>query len=220
MSAGAASAEQTTVSDGTDEPASVDITSVTYENGESTARSTVAVRSIGDSGRVITRIGPPDSDVFYDAMVRLKSDATLVTRLTYVTDTGRDPVACDFAASWSTSDDEVITEIPHTCLDFGHFLTRHYFAATMYRGSNSDQADSAVVGRGDTPGCATKGEMAKVHSGDKKFKVHQLLDTAGKYGDAGAGSYARTYRACDKGARWFVQYAADDDTVVNKGRVS
>jgi hypothetical protein len=220
--AGPAAAEQTTVTDGQDEPASVDITSVTYDNGETTARSDVSVRALddGDIGRVVTRIGPPGTDAFYEAMLRLKSDDTLVTRLTYVTDTGRDPVDCDFAASWSTSDDEVITEIPHTCLDFGHFQTRLYFQATMYRGSDSDEADSAVVGRGDSPGCATKGEMAQVHQGDKKFRVHQLLDTAGKYGDAGAGSYARTYRACDDGARWFVQYSADADTVVNKGRVS
>lgn len=220
MVAGPAAAKERTVSDGEDEPASVDITSVVYINGEASAGSVVAVRELGDTGRVVTRIGPPDSDVTYHAMVRMKGDGTLVTRLTYVTDTGREPVDCDFTGTWSTDDSAVSVEVPHTCLQFGHFLTREWFQATMYRGPRSDATDSAVVGRGDTPGCATKAEMAQVHTGDKKFRVHQLLDTAGKYGDAGAGSYARTYRACDGGARWFVQYSAEDDTVNNKGRVS
>ena len=159
--------------DGEDEPASVDITSVVYINGEASAGSVVAVRELGDTGRVVTRIGPPDSDVTYHAMVRMKGDGTLVTRLTYVTDTGREPVDCDFTGTWSTDDSAVSVEVPHTCLQFGHFLTREWFQATMYRGPHSDAADSAVVGRGDTPGCAAKAEMAQVHTGDKKFRVDQ-----------------------------------------------
>ncbi len=218
--AGPAHGLDRTVTDGPDEPPSVDITSVVYRNHERIAGAEVSVRHLGRTGRLVTAFGPPGSDVAYLAMVRRTSDGDLVTRLSYVTDVSKDRVDCDFNASWSSADDVVGVRVPHTCLRFGRFLEREWIQARMYRGSHSDTAKGVVVGRGDSPGCATVEEMDQVLPGQTRFRVHQRLDTAGRYGDAGAGSYARTYRACDGGARWFVQYSRQDNTVNNKGRVS
>lgn len=219
FSLGPAAALDRTVTDGQDEPAGVDITSVVYRNHERTAGAVVSVRDLHQKGRLVTRIGAPDSDAWYAATVRVASDGSLVARLRSVSDMGTHPVECDFDASWSAVDDTVTVRVPHSCLKFGFFMEREWFQSTMYHGSASDDAKGVDVGRGDSPGCATKDEMKGVHHGDKKFRVHQWLDTAGKYGDAGAGSYGRTYADCDGGAHWFVQYSIETHTVVNKGRV-
>lgn len=219
VATGPASGLDRTVPDGPDDPPGVDITSVVYRNHERTAGAVVQLRKLGDSGRMVTRIGPPDSDVWYAATVRMKGDGTMVTRLRIVSDMGTSKVDCDFNAAWINADDTVSVTVPHTCLTFGRFMTREWFQSSMYKGAHSDDAKGVDVGRGDSPGCATVGEMGKVKDGQTRFRVHQNLDTAGKYGDSGAGSYARTYRACDGGDRWFVQYSRQDNTVVNKGRV-
>ena len=214
-----ADALERTVADGTGEPAGVDITSVVYDNQEHAAHWVVAVRDLGDRGRLVTRIGPPDSDVYYSVTVRVAKDGTLAQVLRYNTDTGSKAVGCDFFASWSADDDAVTVEVPQRCLDFGRFLEVAWFQSSTYHGAASDASKGVDVGRGDSPGCATKAEMKDVHQGQRKFRVHQRLDTAGTYDGGAAGSYGRTYEACDGGARWFIQYAANDDTVVNKGRV-
>lgn len=220
VATGPASGLDRTVADGPDDPPGVDITSVVYRNHERTAGAVVSVRNLGDSGRMVTRIGPPDSDVWYAATVRMTGSGDLVTRLRIVDDRGTSPVDCDFDAAWVDADDAVSVTIPHTCLTFGRFMTREWFQSSMYKGAHSDDAKGVDVARGDSPGCATRAEMDEVKDGQTRFRVHQNLDTAGKYGDSGAGSYARTYRACDGGSRWFVQYSRQDDTVVNKGRLS
>ena len=218
-SAAPAGALESLVSDGQDDPAAVDITSAHYVNRERSVATTVAVRDLGDTGRLVARYGVPDSDSIYEARVRAKADGTLVTGLTYVTNISREPVSCSFSASWSPEEDFVAVQVPQRCLKFGTFLEETWFQATLHRGSDSDAVQGLDVGRGDSPGCASNTEMKKVAEGDKKFDVHQRLDTAGLYDGAGAGSYGRTYTACDGGDRWFVQYSAEDDTVVNTGRV-
>ncbi len=214
-----ATALQSTVSDGQDDPAGVDITSVTYDNQETAARWVVAVRDLGDRGRLVTRVGPPDSDVYYGVTVRVAKDGTLTQVMRYFTDTGSEAVGCDFFAEWSADEDTVTVEVPQRCLDFNRFLDTAWFQSTMYHGSASDPSKGVDVGRGDSPGCASKAEMHQVKDGDKKFRVHQMLDTAGKYDGGAAGTYGRTYTACDGGARYFIQYSGADDTVLNKGRV-
>jgi hypothetical protein len=214
-----AAALQRNVMDGQDDPAGVDITSVSYDNAEHSAGWVVAVRNLGDRGRLVTRVGPPDSDIYYSVSVRVAQDGTLTKVMRYVTDTGSKAVGCDFFATWSTDDDTVTVEVPQRCLDFHRFRPTAWFQSTMHHGSASDSSKGVDVGRGDSPGCVTKAEMRRVHQGQRKFRVHERLDTAGKYDGGAAGSYGRTYVACDGGPRWFIQYAAHDDTVVNKGRV-
>ena len=50
--------------------------------------------------------------------------------------------------------------------------------------------------------------------------MHAHLDTAGRFGDGGAGGFSRTYRACQGGKPYWVEYDGRSNRVTGKGRES
>jgi hypothetical protein len=197
----------------------VDITSATYRNAESRARIRVAVRDLRGSGRLVARIAVPDSDAFFHATVVEHADGSRSKKFERVSNNVREAESCDFGARWSVDEDVVVVSVPHRCLRFGRFLPRHRFNATLHRNGDKDSSAGRDVGRGDSPGCVRKREMRRVHDGQKRGYVHQGLDTAGVFGDGGAGGYSRVYRACNGGPAWYIEYEGGTDLVVGKGRV-
>jgi hypothetical protein len=214
-----ASAKTVSASDGTDDPASLDVTSVTYRNGPTRAGVTIHVRDLQQVGTAVLRVGPVDSDVDYAVRVRMRADGTLAKTLTYETDGGNHSRRCAIAATWSSADDYVQFGLSHTCLNFGSFLSRAVFFAAMDTSDGDDQAPARTVGRGDSPGCATAGEISNVHHGHTRYRVATILDTGGRFGDGGAGGYSRVYRNCGGGLGWYVEYDGWTNRVVGKGRV-
>jgi hypothetical protein len=215
-----AAAKTRQVTDGRDRPANVDIRSVTYRNGEARAGVAVRVRDLRPTGRLVALVGAPDSDVIYDATVWPRSDGTVGARLALVTADTRTPRSCPtMTATWSPDADTVEVSVPHTCLDFDAFLERHFMKVKVSDSGNQDAARGVEVGRGSSPGCATAREIRALHRGEPKARVHELLDTAGRFGDGGAGGYSRIYRSCSGGKPWFVGYDGTTHTLVAKGRV-
>ena len=215
-----AAAKTKHVTDGRDRPASVDIQSVTYDNGESRAGVAVRVRDLQPTGRLVVLVGAPDSDVVYDATVWPRSDGTVGRRLELVTGQSRTPQPCPMmTATWAPDSDTVEVSVPHTCLDFDAFLERYFMKAVVSGSGSQDAARGVEVGRGSSPGCATAREIRALHRGDPKTRVHALLDTDGRFGDGAAGGYSRIYRSCSGGKPWFVDYEGATDTLVSKGRV-
>ena len=189
-----AAAKTRQVTDGRDRPANVDIRSVTYRNGEARAGVAVRVRDLRPTGRLVALVGAPDSDVIHDATVWPRSDGTVGTRLALVTADTRTPRSCPtMTATWSPDADTVEVSVPHTCLDFDAFLERHFMKVKVSGSGNQDAA--------------------------RGVEVHELLDTAGRFGDGAAGGYSRIYRSCSGGKPWFVGYDGTTHTLVAKGRV-
>jgi hypothetical protein len=215
-----AAAKTRQVTDGRDRPANVDIRSVTYRNGEARAGVAVRVRDLRPTGRLVVLVGAPDSDVIYDATVWPRSDGTVGMRLALVTADTRTPRSCPaMTATWSPDADTVEVSVPHTCLDFDAFLERHFMKVKVSGSGNQDDARGVELGRGSSPGCATAREIRTLYRGEPKARVHELLDTAGRFGDGAAGGYSRIYRSCSGGKPWFVGYDGTTHTLVAKGRV-
>ena len=208
------------LTDGRDSPASADITSVDYRNGEARAAVTVHVRRLPPTGRLLTLVGAPDSDVIYHATVWVRSDGTIGRRLELVTDVSRMRRTCAMTAAWSARTDSIDVSVPHTCLEFGRFLERHWMKVRATVAGNQDAARGVDVGRGSSPGCATSGEIDGLRRGSTRTRVHALLDTAGRFGDGAAGGYSRVYRSCSGGKPWFVEYRGSTHTLVATGRVT
>jgi hypothetical protein len=219
LPAGSASALTVRTSDPRNSPAGVDITSATYRNGESSARATVHVRDLHRAGTFRLKVGPVDSDVMYFATVRVKKDGGLAKRFAFVTDTGSAKRSCRFAARWSASRNLIRVSVPHTCLRFGRFLTTEWFRASLRVGTHTDAAAGRNVGRGSSPGCATSAEIGHIRNGMTRARAQAILDTAGHFGDGGAGGYSRVYRSCGGGRGWFVEYDGRTNQVIGKGRV-
>lgn len=220
LQTGTASALSVRVTDATDRPATVDVTSATYRNSEFATGVTVHVRDLRRTGKVVIRIGPPDTDIMYYVTVWIRGDGTVGKRLEYVTNLSRERRACAVRAAWSASRNYVGVSVPHSCLKFGEFLTVEWFQATMSVGLASDPAAGRDVGRGSSPGCATAGEIASLRPGHTVSRAHAILDTAGRLGDVGAGTFTRVYRDCAGGRGWFVEYDLDSRRVLDKGRVA
>ena len=157
-------------------------------------------------------------DVLYDATVRVASDGTMVKRLRYVTDTGSESVDCEFDAAWSADEDTVLVDVPHRCLDFGGFVERHWFQATMYRGSASDAARASTWDAA-TPRVVHRGRDAGRRRGRQEVPGARASGHRGGVRRRRGGQLRATYTDCDGGDRWFVQYSMSDNTVVNTGRV-
>lgn len=219
LTSGPAAARTVHVRDGHDAPADADITSVTYRDQETTAGMTVRVRDLRRTGTLVARIAVPDSDVSYEATVRVHPDGSLDKRLELVTPVSRKKRPCTIVAAWSPRTNAVAVEVPQRCLRFGQFLSRHWMQASLSVAGGRDDARGTVVGRGDSPGCATAAEIRSVHRGYPKARVHAILDTAGRFGDGAAGGYSRLYRSCSGGKPWFVEYRGTTNTVVDTGRV-
>ncbi len=219
LTSGPAAARTVHVKDGHDAPVGVDITSVTYRDQETTAGLTVHVRGLQRIGTLVAVIAVPASDVTYEATVTVHSDGSLDKRLELVTPVTRKQRPCAMVAAWSPRMDAVGVAVPQRCLTFGRFLSRHWMQATLSVGAARDEARGVVVGRGDSPGCATAAEMRSLHRGYPKSRVHAILDTAGRFGDGAAGGYSRLYRSCSGGKPWFVEYRGGTDTLVGTGRV-
>ena len=214
----AAHAQSATVTDPRDPPPRADIRAATYSDKETAAVTTVHVERLRSTGTLSTRITRAGSDVGYDAIVTAGPDGHLSKRLVRVGD--RSPVSCRLSASWSLPSDTIRVSVPQTCLHFAHFQSRHSFGTTLTVGSHRDAAASQVVGRGGTPGCATAAEMRRVRNGQALADVHAHLDTAGRFGDGGAGGFSRTYRACQGGKPYWVEYDGRSNRVTGKGRES
>jgi len=212
-----AAAQVRTYSDPRNTPSSSDIRSVTYANHELSTLTSVKVRSLPRAGSVLVRVAPPNSDVIYNARVTRSSSGTMTKQLTYVTNTNSTAKACSFSASWSTSTDRVRVRVPHSCLKFGKFLSVHWMKASFSSAGHSDAAYGRNIGRGDSPGCVTPTEFRGVGRGQAMGTVHARLDTAGRFGDGGAGGFSRVYRACRGGTYW-IEYNGDTYTVAAKGR--
>jgi hypothetical protein len=215
-----AQARSITVTDPRDPPPRGDISRATYDDRETSTTTVVQVRRLRSSGTLTTRIARPDAQVGYDAVVTAGPGGHVSTRLVHDTGTSRSTVACDISASWSTGSDTIRVSVPQSCLRFSHFQSRHWFRTTLTVGNSHDAARSRVVGRGGSPGCATAGEMRRVHRGQSLVSVHAQLDTAGRFGDGGAGGFSRTYRACQGGHRYWVEYDGRSEKAIGKGRVS
>lgn len=218
LSGGAATAKTAHVTDGRDSPAAVDITSVTYRNQETRAGATVHVRDLRRTGKLVTLIGLPDSDSIYYVTVWVRSDGTLGKRLELVSDMSRTRRPCAISATWSPGTNSIRVSVPHSCLRFGRFPTRHWLRTGLTVGAAHDAARGIDVGRGSSPGCATAAEVKSLRRGDSKARVHAILDTAGRFGDRAAGGYSRLYRSCSGGKPWFVEYRGTTDTLVATGR--
>ena len=54
--------------------------------------------------------------------------------------------------------------------------------------------------------------------GQRRAAVNAQLDTAGRFGDGGAGGFSRTYRACQGGEPYWVEYDGRSNRVTGKGR--
>jgi hypothetical protein len=214
-----ASALTVRVPDARNTPAAVDIATVTYRNGEFSARATVHVRDLHRAGRLRLLVGPVDADVMYRATVWVKRNGELGKRFQYLTNTGTATRSCRFTATWSASKNHVRVSVPHTCLRFGRFLTTEWFRASLRVGAHADIAAGRNVGRGSSPGCATAAEIRHIHNGMGKPRAQAILDTAGRFGDGGAGGYSRVYRSCGGGRGWFVEYDGRTNRVIGKGRV-
>jgi len=219
-SAAPAQAQSVTVTDPRDPPARGDISRATYADRETSTTTVVRVRRLRPTGTLRTRIARPDSEVGYDAVVTARPGGKVHTRLVHDTGTSRTTVVCDITASWSPGDDTIRVGVPQSCLRFRRFQARHSFRTSLTVGSSHDTAGSRVVGRGGSPGCATAGEMRRVHRGQSLASVHAHLDTAGRFGDGGAGGFSRTYRACQGGSRYWVEYDGRSERAIGKGRVS
>ena len=218
--AGPAAARTRHVTDGRDRQASLDIRSATYHDDEMRAGVTVRLRGLQQTGRLVTVVGAPDSDVIYAATAWPRSDGTVGTRLELVSGASRTPRSCPrMTATWSPDSGTVEVWVPHTCLRFGRFLDRHFMRVTASDAGRTDEARGVEVGRGSSPGCASAREIRGLHRGDPKARVHALLDTAGRFGDGAAGGYSRVYRSCSGGKPWFVEYRGTTDTLVSTGRV-
>jgi hypothetical protein len=217
--AGPAAARTVVVSDGRDVPASADLTSATYRDGEARVEVTAHVRALRQSGRVVALVGAPDSDTVYYATVWPRPDGTVGTRLELVTDVSRSPRPCALAATWSVRTSTVEVSVPQSCLRFGRFLEQHYVQVRTSANGGRDAARGVDVGRGSSPGCATAGEIRGLRRGDTKARVHALLDTAGRFGDGAAGGYSRIYRSCSGGRPWYVDYDGTTDRLEATGRV-
>jgi len=215
----AATAKSVTAADPVDPPARADITRVTYRNSESSAGATVHVRNLQRAGKLVVLLGPPGTDVMYQATVWIKADGTLGKRLAYTTDLSRVGRACGLTASWSAATDTIGVSVPHKCLTFGMFLSRHWIQATLTVGSARDAARGLNVGRGDSPDCVTTEEMKRVTKGTPKAGVHAQLDTAGRPGSGGAGGYSRVYRTCNGSPAWWIEYNGWTTKVLQKGRI-
>ena len=217
--AGPAAALTVEVRDGRDVPASADLTSATYRDGEALVQVTAHVRALRPAGRVVALVGAPDSDTVYYATVRPRPDGTVGTRLELVTGVSRSPRDCAIAATWSVRTSTVEVSVPQSCLRFGRFLEQHYVQVRMSADGGRDATRGVDVGRGSSPGCATAGEIRGLRRGQPKARVHALLDTAGRFGDGGAGGYSRVYASCSGGRAWFVEYDGTTDRLAATGRV-
>jgi hypothetical protein len=62
--------------------------------------------------------------------------------------------------------------------------------------------------------------MRRVTNGERISTVHERLDTAGEFGDGGAGGFSRVYRSCRGGRPFWVEYDGRSRRVVGKGRVA
>jgi len=217
--AGPAAALTVEVRDGRDVPASADLTSATYRDGEALVQVTAHVRALRPGGRVVALVGAPDSDTVYYATVRPRPDGSVGTRLELVTDVSRSPRACAIAATWSVRTSTVEVSVPQSCLRFGRFLEQHYVQVRMSADGGRDATRGVDVGRGSSPGCATAGEIRGLRRGEPKARVHARLDTAGRFGDGAAGGYSRTYRSCSGGRAWYVDYDGTTDRLEATGRV-
>jgi hypothetical protein len=213
-----ASARSVTVTDPRNPPPRGDIREATYADHENVAVTTVHVRHLRSTGTLRTRITRVGSGVGYEAVVSASPGEELSTRLVHVTDDARTTVTCDLTATWSTQSDTIRVTVPQSCLRFGHFQSRHSFATSLKVDGSRDTAASEVVGRGDSPGCATAGEMRRVTDGQRLAAVHAHLDTAGRFGDGGAGGFSRVYRPCGGGRPYWVEYDGRSQQVVGKGR--
>jgi hypothetical protein len=212
-----AAAQVRTYSDPRNNPASSDIQSVTYANHETSALTSVKVRSLQRTGSVLVRLAPQDADVMYYARVTRSLAGTMTKRFTYVTNTTSTAKPCSFSASWSTSTDRVRVRVPHSCLKFGRFLSGHWMKASFSSAGHGDAAWGRDIGRGDSPGCVTPTEFRGVGRGQVMGTVHARLDTAGRFGDGGAGGFSRVYRACRGGIYW-IEYNGHTNKVAGKGR--
>jgi len=186
------------VSDPRDVPATSDITSVTYRNGEVTTGTVVHVRDLRRTGILAVDIAVPDSDFGFTANVWIRSDGSLGKRLQSFSDTGTGSARCPgLSASWSTVRNVVAVTVPHACLRVLGFLTREYFQARFRANRRTDTALSRVVGRGSSPGCVTRSEFDAVRIGATRERVHAVWDTAGVVeGSRGSTDQQRQYRVC------------------------
>jgi hypothetical protein len=212
-------AKKITMTDARDAPARSDIVSATYANNETRVVTTVRFRDLKNAGTLRVSYGIPYSDAIYDATVQVRRNGKLARRLTYNTNVSTTVAPCNFEASWSARKNVVTVSMPHSCLDFGRFMKRYWIATKFGSGKATDSGPERIVRRGDTPGCATAAEIRKVRVGRTKAQVHANLDTAGRFGDGGAGGYSRVYANCGGGGGWFVEYDGWTGTVIGKGRV-
>jgi hypothetical protein len=219
LPSGSAAAKTAHVRDPRDAPANVDITSVIYRNQETSAGVTVHARDLQRTGTLVTVIAVPESDFSYEATVSVHSDGSLDKRLELVTPGTRRQRPCAMVAAWSPRTNAVALSVPHRCLRFGRFLSRHFMQATLIVSGSRDEARGVDVGRGDSPGCATAAEIRSLHRGYPKARVHAILDTAGRFGHGAAGGYSRVYQSCSGGKPWFVEYRGTTDRLVGTGRV-
>lgn len=219
VTASPASSQVRRVTDPRNVPASTDIRSVTYGNHEFSTVTVVKVRSLPATGSLVVRVAPMDADVIYNARVSRTPAGVLQKRFTYVTNTSTSVRPCTFVASWSMRADQVRVAVPHSCLRFGRFLTNHWMQATFSSGGHRDAATGRDVGRGDSPGCVTRAEYRRVARGQPMSTVHAQIDTAGRFGDGGAGGFSRLYKACRGGTYW-IEYDGWRHTVLGKGRVT
>lgn len=195
--------------DALDAAARVDITRVTYTNREFTVSTRVKVENLRRMGTLRLKVAPRDTDIAYIASVAVRSDGTLKRHLRF-SSLGRSyPSSCRVGAMWSAGKDVARISVPHSCLKFGRFHTRYYMKTWLRSGEARDHAAARTVGRGDTPGCATKTEVGRLKKGMAKAHVHARLDTTGRFGDGGGGGYSRIYRSCFGGEPWILEYRYD-----------
>ena len=178
------------------------------------------VRALAATGRLVVIIARPDSDTLNELTVRSRADGKVTTKLENVTNRSRNTLECGAAtASWSADDDQVKVSVPQSCLNLEGFLSRHWVEGRLSRNGVSDEADARVVGRGDTPGCVTRSEFRAVKRGQRMGVVHARLDTAGRFGDGGAGGFSRLYRVCDGGNAYAIEYNGHTGRVAGKFRL-
>ena len=215
----AADARSATVKDPARNPAYADVRSARYADRENQVVTRVKVRDLGSSGSLLVRIGPQNADVMYYATLTRSAAGVLTRKLEYVTLGGRDTVACAFSGRWSRRTDTVRVAVPHTCLDFGVFLSKHWVEATLRAGRFVDAAPSRNLGRGDSPGCVTRTEFRRVTRGQLLSRVHAALDTAGRFGDGAGGGYSRVYAKCAGTGRYAIEYDGQTTRVASKVRI-
>lgn len=216
-----ATARSVTITDPVNSPGRGDISAATYADRQLALSARVDVRRLRLAGRLRLRVSAPGSAVRYVATVTAPTSSGISPSigLERLAAGSRTPVACDLSGTWSAEADRVRLRVPHSCLAFGRFRYRHTVSAKLAVGAHRDAAVARTVGRGDTPGCATAGELRRVRTGERRGVVHTHLDTAGRFGDGGAGGFSRVYRACDGGEPFYVEYDGQTSRVVGKGRV-